>query len=260
MEEEDDLDILIEEIGEFKHGKPEQLLNNLGEELYEKVQDRIIEKFSCQTIEEIVNDVIEKMYGNGEERVLKLLIMYNIVQNKINEEFGYEKRRPLNEKHIEILARRTIEGEFGDGMERKQKLGEHFKRVQNKVNRIKNKPLEEDYDLNILSIDEYINKLYTGQITDEEVKRDVGKLLYNFIRNKVNETDKKNKNRFEINKECIDLLARNTIKLEFSEGEERKEKLGELYPFVQNRVNEILGCETRHDTSNKPWYLNLSDN
>ena len=141
----------------------------------------------------------------------------------------------------------------------KKKLGENFKRVQNKVNRIKNKPFSEDYDIKKLSIDEYINKLFTRQITDGEVKRDVGELLYNFIRNKVNEYEK-NENRYEINEECIDLLARNTIKLEFSEGEERKEKLGELYPFVQNRVNEILGCETRHDTSNKPWYLNLSDN
>ena len=37
----------------------------------------------------------------------------------------------------------------------------------------------------------------------------------------------------------------------------RKEKLGELYPFVQNRVNELLGSNVRHDTSQKPWYLNL---
>ena len=45
--------------------------------------------------------------------------------------------------------------------------------------------------------------------------------------------------------------------LEFSEDEERKEKLGELYPFVQNRVNELLGNNVRHDTSKKPCYLNL---
>ena len=134
---EDDIDKLIEEIGEGKHGKPDMLEETLGEEKYNKVIERQIEIFGDKTIEELVNDVIGKMYGNGEERVLKLGIMYNIVQNKVNEEFGYTKRRELNEKHIEILANRTIDGEFGNGMERKEKLGKDFKRVQNKVNEIK---------------------------------------------------------------------------------------------------------------------------
>ena len=44
-----------------------------------------------------------------------------------------------------------------------------------------------------------------------------------------------------ITKECIDILAENTILLEFSVDEETKKKLGELYPFVQNVVNEKLG-------------------
>ena len=43
--------------------------------------------------------------------------------------------------------------------------------------------------------------------------------------------------------------------LEFSENEERKKKLGELYPFVQNKVNEKLGSNIRHDVSHKPSYL-----
>ena len=67
----------------------------------------------------------------------------------------------------------------------------------------------------------------------------------------------KDNSRNIINKEGIDQLAEKTIMLEFSEDEERKEKLGELYPFVQNRVNELLGSNVRHDTSKKPWYLNL---
>ena len=60
-----------------------------------------------------------------------------------------------------------------------------------------------------------------------------------------------------ITKECIDILVENTILLEFSEDEERKKKLGELYPFVQNRVNEKLGKDERFDTSKKPNYLFL---
>lgn len=257
MKTEQDLDVLIEEIGEFKHGKPDQLLNNLGEELYNKVQERMIENFSSKTIEELANEVIEKMYGNGEERVLKLGILYNIVQNKVNEEFGYEKRRPLNEKHIEILAYRTIDGEFGDGMERKEKLGKEFKRIQNKVNRIKNKPLSEDYDLNKLDISEYIKKLYHGEMTDDEIKKALGIPMFNFIKNIVNETNNINE-RLEITQECIDILADYTIKLEFDEKEERKKKLGELYPYVQNKVNEILGSNVRHKIPEpKPFYVKI---
>ena len=67
----------------------------------------------------------------------------------------------------------------------------------------------------------------------------------------------KDNSRNIINKEGIEQLAEKTIMLEFSEDEERKEKLGELYPFVQNRVNELLGSNVRHDTSKKPSYLNL---
>ena len=139
-------------------------------------------------------------------------------------------------------------------MERKEKLGKDFKRVQNKVNEIKGEPRR--YDLNLLSIEEYTNKLYTNEMNDDEVKNQIGEPLYHFIRNKVNEYNGNNE-RFKIDKQCIDKLAESTIMLEFSENDERKKKLGELYPFVQNKVNEKLGCPTRHDESKKPWYLSL---
>ena len=121
-DDEEDFDQIIEDIGNGKFGTSEKVVANLNrksEGLYERVEERMIENFSDKTIEELVNDVIGKMYGNGDERALKLGPMYNIVQNKVNEEFGYTKRRELNEKHIEILANRTIEGEFGNGMEKK---------------------------------------------------------------------------------------------------------------------------------------------
>ena len=40
---EDDIDKLIEEIGEGKHGKPDMLEETLGEEKYNKVIERQIE-------------------------------------------------------------------------------------------------------------------------------------------------------------------------------------------------------------------------
>jgi hypothetical protein len=45
----------------------------------------------------------------------------------------------------------------------------------------------------------------------------------------------------------IEELANKVIKGEFGNDEERKNKLGELYPIVQNRVNEIVGSDVRLD-------------
>ena len=256
-DENDNIDNIINEIGKGKYGKPKEVKKKLGEDIYNKVEKRMIEIFEDKTIEQIAYEVLDKKYGNGNERILKLGIMYNIVQNKINEDIGYDKIYELNEKHIEILANRVIEGEFDNGMKRKEKLekiGVDFRKVQNEVNKIKGS--HKKYDLNLLYIDEYIKKLFTNEITDDKIKKDVGEQLYNFIKNKVNEMNKDN-SRNIINKEGIDKLAEKTIMLEFSEDEERKEKLGELYPFVQNRVNELLGSNVRHDTSKKPSYLNL---
>ena len=47
----------------------------------------------------------------------------------------------------------------------------------------------------------------------------------------------------------IDHLADRTIMGDYGNGEERKYYLGPLYPFVQNKVNEKLGCSIRHPYS-----------
>ena len=257
MEVEDkNIEDLIQDIVKGKYGKPGELRKNLGEDKYNKLAEIYIKKFENNTIEEIADDVIKGKYGNGTDRMKELGIMFNIVQNRVNEITGNSQIYEINEKHIEILANRVIEGEFDDGMERKknlEKMRADYRKVQNEVNKIKGS--DKKYDLN-LYIDEYIKKLYIKEITDDKVKKDVGEQLYNFIKNKVNEMNKDN-SRNIINKEGIEQLAEKTIMLEFSEDEERKEKLGELYPFVQNRVNELLGSNVRHDTSKKPWYLNL---
>lgn len=63
--------------------------------------------------------------------------------------------------------------------------------------------------------------------------------------------------RYTITEECIDLLANLTIIFEFGINKEREEKLGELFPFVQNKVNEKLNCKTRLDILTKPIYLQI---
>ena len=44
----------------------------------------------------------------------------------------------------------------------------------------------------------------------------------------------------------IENLARRVIKGEFGNGQERRNRLGNLFPAVQNRVNEILGFSKRY--------------
>ena len=39
--------------------------------------------------------------------------------------------------------------------------------------------------------------------------------------------------------EIIDLLAKEVIKDRYGNGNDRKKKLGELYPIIQKRVNEL---------------------
>ena len=248
------IDEIMGDIIKGKYGYYNYLQDNLGEELYNKYEEKIIKMYSNKTIDEIVDEIfISKMFGKIEELKLKYGIMYNIIQNRLRDEYDYSERLELNEKQIEILAKRTIKGEFGNGMERKNKLGIDHKIVQNAIHL---KTHNEIQNLPKLTIDEYIDKLYFDEISDVDLKKKTGDSLYNFIRNKVNERNGNNK-RYEINKECIDILAKATINLEFSNGEERKEKLGELYPFVQNRVNEMLKAKSRCDTSKKPYYLNI---
>ena len=248
---------IITDKGKSKYENSKEGNKNLGKNLFNENEKQIIQMLSNKTIEDICNEILDKKYGDGIDRKLKLGIMYNIVQNNVNYYLNYAKRYEFNAKHIEILANRVIEGEFDSNMKRKrnlEQLGVDFRRVQNRVNEILG--CMKRYNLNILYIDDYIKKLYAKEITDDKVKKDVGILLYNYIKNKVNELNDDN-TRNIITKECIDILAENTILLEFSEDEERKKKLGELYPFVQNRVNEKLGKNERFDTSKKPNYLFL---
>ena len=59
----------------------------------------------------------------------------------------------------------------------------------------------------------------------------------------------------------IDHLVDRTIMGDYGNGEQRKYLLGPLYPIIQNKVNEKLGCPKRHPYSNKINYnINILNN
>ena len=86
------------------------------------------------TNKELANMVIEGVFGNGEERKLKLGNRYNSVQKIVNELLN-TSNNPLTDD-INSLAESVINGDYGNGEERKQRLGNLFSIVQKKVNEL----------------------------------------------------------------------------------------------------------------------------
>lgn len=73
-------------------------------------------------------DVLNGLYGNGEERINRLGAVYNAVQSKVNEYYND------TDYFIACIADMVIRGEFGNGEERINKLGCIYQQVQNEVN------------------------------------------------------------------------------------------------------------------------------
>lgn len=82
--------------------------------------------------EELAQEVIEGIWGNGEERKQKLTNAgydYRAIQNLVNQK--------LSKKRDEEIAKEVIRGEWGNGSERKQRLekaGYNYSEIQKIVN------------------------------------------------------------------------------------------------------------------------------
>ena len=83
-----------------------------------------------------------------------------------------------------------------------------------------------------------------GQIKDSNNKKSEKNLNNN---EKKSEDKKESKITGIENDLTIEELSNKVIRGEYGNGELRKNKLGELYSIVQNRVNEKLGCSHRYD-------------
>lgn len=87
-----------------------------------------------KTNEEIVNEVIQGLWGNGQERKDRLTQAgydYRTIQNLVNQRFNN------NKKSNETIANEVIQGKWGNGQERKNKLaaaGYDYKTIQAIVN------------------------------------------------------------------------------------------------------------------------------
>ena len=216
-------------------------INNLKKNLdyiYPKVLSKmkqiVQEELKEKKIKTIVEEVKIGKYGDGEYRKFFLGELFYIVQNKVNESLGCNKKYQLDERSMEILAERTKKGEFYEEEEiPKKELG-----------------------INQLTIEQLAKKVIKGEFENGiERKNKLGE-IYPVVQNKVNEM-LGYEFRHDINGKCIEILAKRVIKGEFGNGKVRKEKLGELYPFVQNKVNEILGYNTIYEEKPIPSYIKI---
>lgn len=84
-----------------------------------------------KTTEELAQEVIQGLWGNGEERKERLGDRYSEVQALVNEILA-----PKEEIKVDILdlVRKTIRGDFGNGEDRKKALGTNYDEVQRQVN------------------------------------------------------------------------------------------------------------------------------
>lgn len=88
--------------------------------------------------EEIIEEILKGLWGNGEERKQKLQnagYEFNSIQQKINELYGQNSIRKTNEE----IAKEVIKGNFGNGQERIDKLkkaGYNPDEIQKIVNKL----------------------------------------------------------------------------------------------------------------------------
>lgn len=88
-----------------------------------------------KTIDQVAQDVINGVYGDGDERYTKLSnegYNYDEVQNKVNEILNNQSRKSIDEIVDEVIA-----GKWGNDQDRYnslQKAGYNASEVQNKVN------------------------------------------------------------------------------------------------------------------------------
>lgn len=91
-----------------------------------------------KTIDELAREVIQGMWGNGQDRKDRLTAAgynYSEIQNRVNEMMG----AATPTKSIDELAREVIAGKWGNGADRKNRLtaaGYNYSSVQARVNEL----------------------------------------------------------------------------------------------------------------------------
>ena len=218
-----------------------------------------MEKETNISLRDIADRVIKGEFGKGKEREIKLGYLYTLVQNIVNERYSNSFRYEISDDLIKDLAHKALNGVFGPPKNLKENLDFIYPKVFDKMKEIVKEELKNK------KIDEIVEEVKLGKYGDGDFRKNILGELYNIVQKEVNDTlgnnkkdklDEKSKEeipkkKIVIEEFTIEQLAKKSIRGEFGNGTQRKEELGEIYPIVQNKVNEILGYEKRHDINGK---------
>ena len=227
--------------GEFDNGSARK--EKLGY-LYPLVQNIVNEKLSCSSRISIDDELIEKIakkslegeFGPFNSLNSNLGSVYPLVLNKISQ-IVQEK---IKDKKINEIAKEVMQGKYGNGDFRKKVLGDIYNIVQNKVNEFLE--LKTRHEFNEKNIEIIAQRAIKGEFNDEQIKIEFEK-YYEKIHKKICQFKHIN----DVEYLTIEELAHNAIEGYYGNGDERKKNLGKLYPIVQNKVNEIVSSNYRHD-------------
>lgn len=89
---------------------------------------------SGKSVDTLANEVIQGLYGSGDDRKLALGSMYNSVQKRVNEILA--NKGATVKLSVNQMAKNVIAGKYGTGEARKKALGPNYNAVQAEVNRI----------------------------------------------------------------------------------------------------------------------------
>lgn len=114
-----------------------QLRASYGQAIYDRQHGAApAPKPATKTVDELAKEVINGLWGNGDDRKKRLEAAgysYRDVQNRVNEILAPKPAK----KTVDELAKEVIDGKWGNGVDRKNKLeaaGYSYRDVQNRVN------------------------------------------------------------------------------------------------------------------------------
>lgn len=165
---------------------PGEPFHNRFPELAEKVNARLgvsptpAQPSADASIEELAQEVIAGVYGNGDERRAALGSNYDAVQARVNEILaGGSSAAPSVD--IDALAKAVIAGQYGNGEDRKNALGANYDAVQARVNELmaQSQPAAD--------IDDLARRTIAGEFGNGDDRKNALGELYDQVQARVNQ-------------------------------------------------------------------------
>lgn len=179
-------------------------------------------KPETKNVEQLAREVMQGMYGSGEDRKKALGSKYDAVQKRVNELASGEKPVPAA-KSIDTLVKETLAGVHGNGDARKRSLGSNYDAVMNKINGKVATPAK--------SIDTLVKETLAGKYGNGETRKKALGSNYNAVMNKINGGAKPSG-------KSIDTLVKETLAGKHGNGDARKKSLGSNYDAVMKVINK----------------------